>query len=59
MNRIAEASSYLEAVSVGIRQSTPAELPLRLEEIARNLESLAKEARYALNVVPEIDDTHL
>lgn len=44
MTRVAEASSYLEAVSVGIRQSTPAELPARLHEIARNLEALAADA---------------
>lgn len=56
MTRIAEASSYLEAVSVGIRKSTPAELPGRLEEIARALQSLAATARYELEHVPEITD---
>jgi hypothetical protein len=56
MTRVAEASSYLEAVSVGIRQSTPAELPQRLHEIARNLDVLAADAERELQRIPEITD---
>lgn len=56
MSRIEEASSYLEAVSVGIQKSTLAELPLRLREIARNLESLAHGAEIELSKPKEPDD---
>lgn len=56
MSRIEEASSYLEAVSVWIQKSTLAELPLRLREIARNLESLAHGAEIELSKPKEPDD---
>lgn len=59
MTRVTEVSSYLHAVSIGIRQSTAAELPVRLVEIVRNLEVLLEEAKRDLTRVPEITDTHL
>jgi len=44
--RLGDAISYLEAVAVGLRHSQPGELGIRLEEIARAIQSLAQGARH-------------
>jgi hypothetical protein len=45
--RLGGAISYLEAVAVGLRQCRHGELGVRLEEIARNIQSIARGARIA------------
>jgi hypothetical protein len=55
-NHVEDAAAYLRAVSVATANSTLAELPLRLTEIARNLEAIARGAEIALTRAPEVDD---
>lgn len=45
--RLGTAISYLEAVAIGLRQCQANELGMRLEEISRNIQSLALSARSA------------
>lgn len=58
MSHLTSVSSYLEAVSVGIRQSVPAELPGRITEIIRVLEDLRRSAELDLMPPPEEPDDY-
>lgn len=47
---------YLESVVAGLQVAIPAEIPLILREVARNLEALARDADRYLKQVDEPDD---
>lgn len=62
--RLGDAISYLEAVAVGLRHCRPGELGVSLEEIARNIQSIAHGARLdekaaGMAVPPICDDDDL
>ena len=50
-DRLGDAISYLEAVAVGLRHCRHGELGVRLEEIARNIQSIAHGARLAESAI--------
>lgn len=55
-DRLAEAISYLEAVTVGLqRHAKPDELWWRLEEIGRNVSELGREAKIHAELVIDSD----